>query len=196
MNIGVAAHITAAAPGGKRFDSALTPDERCKTENGIWLCQNCAKLIDSDDVKFSVGLLLEWKTTAESDVQKSIRSNSSLGFVPKGSNQFVLQVLPDEGEGDHAAEILCRLLESREDPAAFFQPTDKSLDNVTAPVCLFIELNGSRRPVLVLLRWNHWGNPQIQQVLVDPVGTVPLVAPQRKWPGNAFAFFIEKALVR
>lgn len=119
-----------------------------------------------------------------------------LGFVPKGSNQFVLQVLPDEGEGDHAAEILCRLLESREDPAAFFQPTDQSLDNITPPICLFLKLNGSSRSVLVLLRRNHRGHPEIQQILVDPIGTVPLVAPQRKGPGNAFAFFIEKALGR
>jgi len=45
VNIGVAAHITAAASGGKRFDPNLTPEQRGSIDNGIWLCQNCAKLI-------------------------------------------------------------------------------------------------------------------------------------------------------
>lgn len=37
VNTGVAAHITAASPGGPRFDSALSPEERSNLENGIWL---------------------------------------------------------------------------------------------------------------------------------------------------------------
>jgi hypothetical protein len=41
LNIGVAAHITAASPGGQRYDSDLLPDERSGPSNGIWLCQNC-----------------------------------------------------------------------------------------------------------------------------------------------------------
>jgi hypothetical protein len=48
INVGVAAHITAAAGGGPRFDPGLTDKERAGASNGIWLCQNCAKLIDSD----------------------------------------------------------------------------------------------------------------------------------------------------
>jgi len=43
LNIGVAAHITAASPGGPRYDSQLTQENREGIENGIWLCQNCAK---------------------------------------------------------------------------------------------------------------------------------------------------------
>ena len=45
-NIGVAAHITAAAPGGPRYDPSLTPKQRRSAGNGIWLCENHAKLID------------------------------------------------------------------------------------------------------------------------------------------------------
>jgi len=51
VNTGVAAHITAAAPGGPRYNSNLTEKERKATANGIWLCQNCAKLIDNDEKK-------------------------------------------------------------------------------------------------------------------------------------------------
>src|ERR1035441_5569741 len=54
VNIGVAAHIAAAASGGPRYDGGLTSTERSSSDNGIWLCQNCAKLIDSDDERYHV----------------------------------------------------------------------------------------------------------------------------------------------
>jgi hypothetical protein len=38
VNLGVGAHITAASPGGPRFDAELIPEERCSPTNGIWLC--------------------------------------------------------------------------------------------------------------------------------------------------------------
>lgn len=49
VNLGVAAHICAAAFGGKRYSPKMAPEKRSGIENGIWLCQNCAKLIDSDE---------------------------------------------------------------------------------------------------------------------------------------------------
>ena len=57
INIGVAAHIKAASAGGKRYDSSQTSEQRKSIENGIWLCQSCAKLIDSDERKYTVELL-------------------------------------------------------------------------------------------------------------------------------------------
>src|SRR5690348_11630549 len=65
VNPGVAAHITAAAPGGPRYDATLTAEQRAAIENALWLCQNCAKLIDSDPVRFPVALLQGWKAQAE-----------------------------------------------------------------------------------------------------------------------------------
>jgi len=64
-NIGVAAHICAAAPGGKRYDINMTPAERKDIHNGIWLCQSCSKLIDSDDLRYTVDLLHKWKQLSE-----------------------------------------------------------------------------------------------------------------------------------
>src|SRR5437867_7793805 len=46
--LGRAAHITAASPGGPRYDSSRTPEQRASIENGIWLCANCADLVDDD----------------------------------------------------------------------------------------------------------------------------------------------------
>jgi tetratricopeptide (TPR) repeat protein len=65
VNIGVAAHITGAAPGGPRFDPQLSRHQRSGAANGIWLCQSCAKLIDSDQTRFTRTLLLTWKSAAE-----------------------------------------------------------------------------------------------------------------------------------
>jgi hypothetical protein len=65
VNLGVAAHITAAAPGGPRFDELLAAAERSEAANGIWLCQGCAKLVDSDEPGYSVAVLRGWKSDAE-----------------------------------------------------------------------------------------------------------------------------------
>jgi hypothetical protein len=64
-NTGVAAHITAASPGGARYDGTLTPEMRSDIANGIWLCQTHAKLVDDDELTFTVSVLHDWKETAE-----------------------------------------------------------------------------------------------------------------------------------
>lgn len=69
VNVGVAAHITAASTGGPRYDPSLSNKERASASNGIWLCQNCAKLIDSDVAAYSAQLLTEWKARAEQDAR-------------------------------------------------------------------------------------------------------------------------------
>ena len=73
LNIGVAAHIRAAAPGGKRYDSTQLPAKRSSIENGIWLCQNCAKLIDNDESRYSTNLLQQWKERAENAALREIQ---------------------------------------------------------------------------------------------------------------------------
>ena len=71
-NVGVAAHICAAAPGGKRYNPNMTSDERKSIDNGIWLCQTHAKLIDTDETTYTVELLKEWKKQAEELAAKRI----------------------------------------------------------------------------------------------------------------------------
>jgi hypothetical protein len=65
VNIGVAAHISAASPGGPRYEATLTSEQRCDSSNGIWLCQTCAKLIDNDPVRYDLAVLEGWKRAAE-----------------------------------------------------------------------------------------------------------------------------------
>ncbi len=83
-NVGVAAHIKAAAEGGKRYDVSQSSEDRCAIENGIWLCQTCSKLIDSDD-KYTVDLLLKWKILSENaaalDVENPPESKSPNVYI-------------------------------------------------------------------------------------------------------------------
>jgi len=76
VNIGVGAHITAAAEGGPRFDRNLSPEQRQSPENGIWLCQNCAKLIDNDPGRYTVDVLRQWKTGAENAALAELEGRS------------------------------------------------------------------------------------------------------------------------
>jgi hypothetical protein len=83
-NIGVAAHITAASIKGPRYDASMTSVERSFIRNGIWLCQSCAKLIDSDTLRYTVQLLQEWKIEAENETDleltKEKKAKTSTGF--------------------------------------------------------------------------------------------------------------------
>ncbi|MDT8900351.1 HNH endonuclease [Anaeroselena agilis] len=81
INIGVAAHISAASLGGPRYDSQLTSEERKSIDNGIWLCQNCAKLIDNDSVLYSSDILLEWKHLSEKAALLEIQNNGVINLV-------------------------------------------------------------------------------------------------------------------
>ena len=65
VNVGEAAHITAANRGAARYDATLTDEQRRDASNGIWMCGVHAKLIDNDAEKFPVELLREWKKNAE-----------------------------------------------------------------------------------------------------------------------------------
>ncbi len=92
INIGVAAHIAAASPGGPRYDPEMSPEERKSIANGIWLCQNCAKLIDNDEKRYPADLLKDWKNQSEEDSraevegkrlpQVSTRQNELIGINP------------------------------------------------------------------------------------------------------------------
>ena len=63
--VGAAAHITAAAPGGPRYDRTLSEAEGRAYFNGIWACADHARLIDTDEFRYSTELLMAWKLRAE-----------------------------------------------------------------------------------------------------------------------------------
>lgn len=78
INLGEAAHITAAAPNGPRYDPNLSSDERKSIKNAIWLCSVCNKLIDSDTQRYTVALIRDWKMVAEETSRRAIQSGQSI----------------------------------------------------------------------------------------------------------------------
>lgn len=50
----------------------MTADQRRSVENGIWLCQNCARLIDVDGARFSTNVLRRWRYEAERTAQAEL----------------------------------------------------------------------------------------------------------------------------
>jgi hypothetical protein len=74
--IGVAAHITAAAPKGPRYDPSLSPEQRSSIDNGIYLCRTCSTLIDKNKGRdFPVQLLRRWKSEHESWVRSNLNKS-------------------------------------------------------------------------------------------------------------------------
>ncbi|MBI2469981.1 MAG: hypothetical protein HYV59_01885 [Planctomycetes bacterium] len=110
INVGVVAHITAASPQGPRYDPALTPDERSSINNGIWLCQTCAKLVDNDPIRYSAVTLEAWKREAEKEAIKELESRRHR--IPK-SDVFtrlerLMPLLLIEMRQDISQHPLCR----------------------------------------------------------------------------------------
>lgn len=66
-NTGIAAHIAAASggPGARRVVPTMTPEERRSIDNGIWMCSLHGKLVDTDEVRFTIPVLREMKALAE-----------------------------------------------------------------------------------------------------------------------------------
>jgi hypothetical protein len=78
IDIGTAAHICAAAPGGPRYDATQTPEARSSVKNGIWMCRDHGKAIDSPDSEFTVAQLHEWKKQAESESRWRVLHNEPI----------------------------------------------------------------------------------------------------------------------
>jgi hypothetical protein len=97
LNVGVAAHITGAAGGGQRYDRTLSPEERCHSDNGIWLCQTCAKLVDNDASRFTETLLRAWKVIAEHRAFSSI-GKPAIPLAESEPQRTLRAILPWKGK--------------------------------------------------------------------------------------------------
>ncbi len=91
VSIGEAAHICAAAPGGKRYDVNMSTEERTAIDNGIWLCRNCAAMIDRDEKYYSVEMLQIWKQLAETEANQNIAiGRNYIEQIPLSNNDKIV----------------------------------------------------------------------------------------------------------
>lgn len=90
--VGVAAHICAAAEGGPRYDPTMSDDDRKAASNGIFLCSNCATMIDKNNgLDFPVSILHEWNRCHDdwvrSNLNKRREDQSSVVFNVESHGQ-------------------------------------------------------------------------------------------------------------
>lgn len=121
---GRAAHITAASPSGPRYDPTLTPEERSSVENAIYLCPNCADMVDKNDgIDFSVELLRKWKSEHEKWIMENQHSN------PFEAQDVTIL------DGTHVAEGLGDIIGIDVEAPVIFKPgtrsTARGVGNVT-----------------------------------------------------------------
>jgi len=73
-SIGIAAHIFSASSGGPRGTGGLTEDELTSSQNGIWLCANHARLVDSNrGDRYPSELLIRYKTQHEAIIARELQ---------------------------------------------------------------------------------------------------------------------------
>jgi hypothetical protein len=68
VNLGEAAHIFGLTPTSARYTASLSTAELGDITNGIWLCRNCHKAIDNDELRFPADLLFQWRRFHEANV--------------------------------------------------------------------------------------------------------------------------------
>lgn len=93
--IGEAAHIYGARRNSKRYRDEMTDSARAEITNAIWLCRNCHKLIDTDEIKYSSNLLFAWRETHEKFVQQELgNATDKLIFQIDDSDLSILKNCP------------------------------------------------------------------------------------------------------
>lgn len=100
INIGTAAHICAAAPGGPRYDSTMSREDRSSAKNGIWMCRDHGKAIDSTDPEFTVERLREWKRQAEVDSWQRVLRHGTALVPPDAANAQSAAAIRAAAEAD------------------------------------------------------------------------------------------------
>lgn len=88
MNVGIASHITAAAPGqgARRYDPSLTSEQRSGIDNGIWLCRGCDGIVDRDAVRFPPETLKRIRRDHTEFARLGARVEAEVGLIAIGPN--------------------------------------------------------------------------------------------------------------
>jgi hypothetical protein len=101
LYIGKAAHICAAAPGGPRYRADMTQEERKSASNGVFLCSNCADMIDKNNgLDFPEDELRRWKVDHDAWV------TANLNKKPQASPSQIFHVTSIGQQGGITAGVV------------------------------------------------------------------------------------------
>jgi len=133
--LGRAAHITAAAPGGPRYNPRLTVEERRSKNNGIWLCTDCATLIDEDESAYPEATIREWKSLAQKRARLELlaHGNTAIG-LSLGAEELAGVLDPISRAAREGVECLRRLVTWP--PHPIHLRMSLALDNESHPLSL------------------------------------------------------------
>jgi len=121
--VGKAAHITAAAPKGPRYDASLSAAKRSGIENAIFLCPGCADRVDKNGgIDYPADLLRSWKSEHEAWTRANLN---------KSIDAFITVI-----DGQHRASGIGEVTALDIEDAAIIKPgtisTAQGIGNVTA----------------------------------------------------------------
>ncbi len=129
LSLGEAAHITAASPGGPRYDPSLTPEQRRDISNAIWLCSTCATLVDADESRHTVAELRAWKAGAEVNARMALevsrQPSRALGLTPEALQILIAASVHGEIHRLTAAQLTYPII--RAGSSDFFSADDALL---------------------------------------------------------------------
>ena len=209
VNIGVGAHITAAAEGGKRYDPGRSPAERSSGANGIWLCQSCSKLIDSDDARYTVAVLHQWKNDAIQRALDVIAGGRPLGPVKPSAtldaaDEDFLRGL-DLPSADAVDAVFARLRTATQTDIQAFR---SARGRPARTIALTLRLDGSAAPQVTLesmARMTALAQPisivapggtgksttlvQLAECMSAQDGPIPVLMPLGEWSDRQEDFF-------
>jgi hypothetical protein len=72
LTIGQACHIYGASEQGPRHKDNMEDTDYQSYDNGIWLCSNCHKMVDSDSNYYTDVLLKQWKNETEEFIRNLV----------------------------------------------------------------------------------------------------------------------------
>lgn len=217
VNLGKAAHITAASIGGPRYDENLSQAERVSILNGIWLCGIHAEHVDKDEAAFSVETLKKWKEEAEERARIEVFTNKS---TPRGKvvielddedrDFFASLMLPPE---ETTQTILPRMLAAAEKNIETYVSSDEWPDYVL-PLNLTLRsakasvtLDGLARGIGIAKAVNLVAAPgtgkttmmiRLAETILDIGETVAVYIPLGEWNGQEswYEFLIRRNAYR
>ena len=209
INIGVGAHITAASPGGPRYDASMTSAERSSGANGIWLCQSCSKLIDLDENRYTVALLHQWKKDAVQRARDATASGRPLGTLRASTTpddtdeQFLRGLSLPSSDAVHSVGARLRAASgtdiaafraARDRPARTLALTLRLRNSATANVTLdgVARLMALAEPVSIVAPGGMGKSTtvvQLAECMLAEDGQVPLLVPLGEWSDREDDFF-------
>lgn len=154
----------------------MTKEERASINNGIWLCQSCAKLIDNDSDKYTTDILKKWKKETEEIVAYNFGKRVVLN--QKHKVEYIFEALRDV---DNWA-----LIESEDIFGYYFKenPSYKieivNEENKTTMYYSYLMSNESTSFLMLYIKYNETCIFSTQIVSLD-AGRITTVVPLNKY---------------